>query len=636
MSVVIPAAPAPVPPLEPSPSVAGVGEAVRRTASLMDQVSEWATHGGQPAGWDGDASRAADHAMTRLTRDVDDAVAVLQQAGTAIITFGDRVEGLRMRRDGLVSDRTSLMSRHADLVEDAASGTVDEAVLRDDARRLAGDIDAYASEVTRWQTDVTVAEDTLIAVLRASDTATEARFLAASRSASVDDLIRSLSDQGILPPNAASMSVEELRSWLIDHPEAAEALLAQRPLPGSDGPAGELGSLLTPMLVPEGGAAEAEAGRRDAIRALFEGLSEEDAGRLAMLFPGVVGNLPGVPFDNRADANTVGIIDALARERGGLDDLRDQHEENQHDWDFLGRNNDDLEGPIGDAEDRIALYESILSGDRQIVYFDPSGDGAIAELHGQIGPDTENLGVHVPGTGTDLASFQGVADRSESFVQESGGSLAMISWMGGDLPDGIVRDAPTPGYAQDLAPRLAGFSQEVRQELGHEAPTPVHTTYLGHSYGGAVVGLSETYGLQADRVLHVESAGMGRDVQSTSDLPASQDGVDRYSMTAPGDPIGYTQGQQVGGIGHGADPDDWPGTTRLHTGDTVDGEFNTGLDSHTRVFQEQSDAWYNMYEVLTGGEVMPYRDPVYETIVTGRSAVRIQTGWEPGQEVDIP
>lgn len=635
MSVVIPAAPAPVPPLEPSPSVAGVGEAVRRTASLLDQVSEWATHGGQPAGWEGEASQAADHAMTRLTRDVDDAVAVLQQAGTAIITFGDRVEGLRMRRDGLVSDRTSLMSRHADLVEDAASGTVDEAVLRDDARRLAGDIEAHASDVTRWQSDVTIAEDTLIAVLRSSDTATEARFLAASRSASVDDLIRSLSDQGILPPNAASMSVEELRSWLIDHPEAAEALLAQRPVPGADGPAGELGSLLTPMLVPEGGAAEAEAGRRDAIRALFEGLSEEDAGRLAMLFPGVVGNLAGVPFDHRADANTVGIIDALARERGGLDDLRDQHEHNQSDWDFLGRNNDDLEESIGDAEDRIALYESILSGDRQIVYFDPSGDGAIAELHGRIGPDTQNIGVHVPGTGTDLANFQGVADRSESFVTNARGSLAMVSWMGGDLPDGLFTDAPTPGYAQALAPELAGFSREVRQELEHEAPAGVRTTYLGHSYGGAVVGLSETYGLQADRVLHVESAGMGHDVQSISDLPASQQGVDRYSMTAPGDIIGHFQGKQFEDLGHGADPDNWPGTMRIDTGDTADGTPNTGPDSHSRVFQARSDAWRNMYEVLTGGEVVPYREPTYETIVTDRSAVRIQTGWAPASRVDI-
>ncbi|GAB3261585.1 hypothetical protein GCM10027425_25080 [Alteromonas gracilis] len=634
MTVLIPAAPGPVPPLRPSSSVAGVGEAVRRTASLLDQVSEWATHGGQPAGWDGDASRAADHAMTRLTRDVDDAVAVLQQAGTAIITFADRVEGLRMRRDGLVSDRTSLMSRHADLVEDAASGTVDEAVLRDDARRLAGDIDAHASDVTRWQSDVTVAEDTLIAVLRSSDTATEARFLAASRSASVDDLIRSLSDQGILPPNAASMSVEELRSWLIDHPEAAEALLAQRPLPGSDGPAGELGSLLTPMLVPEGGAAEAEAGRRDAIRALFEGLSEEDAGRLALLFPGVVGNRPGVPFDHRADANTVAIVDALARERTEIDRLRDSY-----DWRDSVVSGDPsyelIKLQIRQGEERLAAFESLLSGDRQIVYFDPSGDGAIAELHGQIGPDTQNLGVHVPGTGTDLASFQGVADRSESFVNNARGSLAMISWMGGDLPDGLLLDAPTPGYAQDLAPVLAGFSQEVRQELEHEAPAGVRTTYLGHSYGGAVVGLSETYGLQADRVLHVESAGMGHDVRSTSDLPDSQDGVDRYSMTAPGDIIGHVQGSQVGDLGHGADPDDWPGTLRIDTGDTADGTPNTGPDSHSRVFQARSDAWRNMYEVLTGGEVMPYREPIYETIVTDRSAVRIQTGWAPANRVDI-
>lgn len=124
--------------------------------------------------------------------------------------------------------------------------------------------------------------------------------------------------------------------------------------------------------------------------------------------------------------------------------------------------------------------------------------------------------------------------------------------MGGDLPDDIVQDAPFADYARDLGPQLAEFSHDVRQEIDHSSAAPnAQTTYLGHSYGGAVVGRAELAGLDADRVLHVESAGMGHDVQSPDDLPDSQDDVDRYSMTAPGDVIGDIQGMQLGdNIGH--------------------------------------------------------------------------------------
>jgi hypothetical protein len=368
-----------------------------------------------------------------------------------------------------------------------------------------------------------------------------------------------------------------------------------------------------------------------------------------MLYPGVVGNLNGVPFTNRADANTVAVVDALADEQANLADLEERHEHNQGDWDFLGLNNNDLEGPIDDARARIELYESILSEDRQILYVDPSGDGAIAELHGEIGPDTRHVGVSVPGTGADLASYQGVADRSNSFVaNRPDGDLAMISWMGGDLPDEVVQDAPFADYARDLGPRLADFSHDVRLEIDHSAAADhdPSTTYLGHSYGGAVVGTSELSGLDADRVLHVESAGAGHDVHSPGDLPSSQDDVDRYSMTAPGDPIAHVQGSQDAAewllegpwgtpdIGHGADPDSFGDTVRLHTGDTEDGEPITGSDAHSGVFEQYSDSWTNMLNVMTGGEVTTYREPVYEADPTG-SYVE-QTGWGPGETVDVP
>ncbi|KQV74946.1 hypothetical protein ASC61_08010 [Aeromicrobium sp. Root344] len=463
----------------------------------------------------------------------------------------------------------------------------------------------------------------------------------AALKAAVHAMVLRMIEAGTLPPEVGTMSPDDFRAYLIEHPDLATRLYAQEPRPGSEWPEGVLAALTMSFMTSPGGADEVLEHRREDARALFESLGPADAAMLAMLFPRTVGNLSGVPFANRADANDVSIIAALDAERDDLADLERRHQHNQHDWDFLGLNNDDLEGPIGDSKDRISLYESILRNDRQILLFDPSGDGAIAELHGTIGASTKNLGVLVPGTGTDLSSFQGVADRANNFVENSRpGELAMISWMGGDLPDSIVKDAPFANYARDLGPLLAGFSHDVRQEAAHSAgaANDIHTTYAGHSYGGAVVGRSELAGLDADRVLHIESAGMGHDIEDLDDLPASQRDVDRYSMTAPGDIIGDIQGMQVGdNIGHGADPDTFEGTLRLDTGNKAGSdEPNIGVDSHTSVFQEHSDAWRNMLEVFNGGTVTGYRQPDYYLPPTPY-AQPVQTGWAtPGERIDIP
>ena len=288
----------------------------------------------------------------------------------------------------------------------------------------------------------------------------------------------------------------------------------------------------------------------------------------------------------------------------------------------------------------MSLYESILRDDRQILFFDPSGDGAMAELHGPIGAGTRNVGVIVPGTTAELSNFDSNATRSRLFSDaDPDRGLAMITWMGGDLPDSVVKDAPFANYSVDLGPRLADFSHDVRLEIDRSgAPSTARVTYAGHSYGGAVVGRSELHGLDADRVLHVESAGMGHDIIDAGDHPASQSGVQRYSMTAPGDAIGLSQGVQRGGnVGHGADPDDFAGTTRLHTGDKTDGTPNTGIGSHTTVFQHGSDAWENMFAVFTGGTVETYPSPHYEHVSTGRNVHSYQDGWnDDGERVDIP
>lgn len=267
-----------------------------------------------------------------------------------------------------------------------------------------------------------------------------------------------------------------------------------------------------------------------------------------------------------------------------------------------------LEQQIQTSQQKVSLYQDILANNRQIIDFDPSGNGRIAELIGTIGPTTTNVGVLVPGTYTNMADFNKYAQDAASFVNaDPNGHLAMVAWADGTFPQSLVPAAADPSYAQHTAPDLAAFSHQLRDQIDQQAGpgNNVQVTYAGHSYGGAVVGLAEQDGLDANRTLYIESAGMGHDVWSPSDLHDAQPDVQRYAMTAPGDPISAIQGVQVFGLGHGADPDTFPGVTDLATGNYPNGQPITGLAAHNGVFTTGSDAWKNMYGVFTGGTLTP-------------------------------
>lgn len=453
------------------------------------------------------------------------------------------------------------------------------------------------------------------------------------------DVVDQLVSTGVLPAEVRGMDADELDAYLVEHPEVARRLLENHPAGDPGSAAAFLHMTTVPTISTPGTDTAGE--QREEVRRFFDSLSEEEQRILAMVYPSVVGHLPGAPFTVRAQANRMKVLVALDDERANLDDLKARDHENENDWDFLGLNNDDLDGAIAKSQRRVDLYESIVGDGRTLVHFDPSGDGAIAELHGDIGPQTSNVGVLVPGTGSDLAGFESNAERTRSFLDEHAAmgreDLAMVTWMGGDLPDDVLTDAPFNHYATDLAPGLASFSHELRQEVESAAGAGATSlTFAGHSYGGSVVGTSETVGLDADRVLHIESAGMGPGVDSPDDVNPTQPDVRRYSMTAEADFIGLTQGTSLGDdIGHGADPDTFPDTTRLDTGNFEDGSLIDGaFDSHSDVFTRRSDAWHNMYDVFTGGEVRLYRPP---ELVTSGYGPPVQVPYtDPAEEVDIP
>jgi pimeloyl-ACP methyl ester carboxylesterase len=142
------------------------------------------------------------------------------------------------------------------------------------------------------------------------------------------------------------------------------------------------------------------------------------------------------------------------------------------------------------------------------------------------------------------------------------------------------------------------FSRDVDAAVGATG-LAIPVTYVGHSYGGAILGTAEAMGLTADRTLYAAAAGAGFGVDGPEDWHNRNPDVLRFSMTAPGDPIQLVQG--IPGGPHGADPDEMPGVIHLATGRYDDGHLMAGPRAHTDVVNATgSDAWRNVLAVITG------------------------------------
>ena len=297
-------------------------------------------------------------------------------------------------------------------------------------------------------------------------------------------------------------------------------------------------------------------------------------------------------FADQINANRGRVQTALTDEQGTLSSLQAQL--------AADPDSSSLHKQVEESQRKVDLYQNILDDNRKIVTFDPSGNGRIVEMVGHINADTRNVMVYTPGTFARMANEQDAYNVVNSFVQASPDhSLAGFVYQDGDFPQNLVTQAPDPSYSQAMAPRLADFTHQLDAQVAANAPgADVTTTGMAWSYGGATLGLADQQGASFDREIYIEGAGMGHGVWSPSDLQA---GVTRYAMTAPLDPIQLTQGTEIFGIGHGADPDSFPGNIPLDTGDFTSGWPITF--QHDGWTQVHSDAWWNLYHAMTGGPV---------------------------------
>ncbi len=310
---------------------------------------------------------------------------------------------------------------------------------------------------------------------------------------------------------------------------------------------------------------------QDRIADQIAAMTPDQRERLVAQFPGQVGNTDGVPWQMRVAANRTNIAQAILDERdpGRAAFYRT------------------LLGEIDDPAGRGRV-------DRQIIAFDPAR-ASLIELNGNLAT-ANSVAVLVPGMNTTIEGSAANTATARRFVSATRGEVAVITYLGGPFPRGNPVtgpiDAANPRYALDMAPRLAAFSEDVDRTVD------VPVTYIGHSYGGSILGTAEELGLTADRTLYVAAAGAGVGVEHPGDWHNRNPHVLRFSMTAPGDFIQLVQGIPMGP--HGADPDAMPGVIHLATGNYDDGRIMAGWRAHSDLLNWPSDSWRNILAVITG------------------------------------
>lgn len=311
-----------------------------------------------------------------------------------------------------------------------------------------------------------------------------------------------------------------------------------------------------------------------AIGRFFATLSPAQRQQLAARYPLVVGNLNGAPVALRYQANRRALAQARADE--------------------TERSRSPLLTPAGrqEAGQLAHRYRDLMNGGRQILSFDPTGRGRVAEVLGNLAT-ARRVSVIVPGVDTDLLTFQRTAKAysapvgmaralygAEKAADPSAGT-AVIAWADYTTPLGLGLDASTGEMAELGAVRL--------EALVRALPRQADIALFCHSYGSVLCGVA-AHALPADRVSDITvfgSPGMrvrdAAELHTTARVWAARDATDWISD------VPFVE---VAGLGHGADP-----VSRAFGSRVISA---TGAQGHTGYLREGTESLANFTRIALG------------------------------------
>jgi hypothetical protein len=272
------------------------------------------------------------------------------------------------------------------------------------------------------------------------------------------------------------------------------------------------------------GPSVADLVRLDPIRvaAAFAATSPHTHLELALALPEVIGALDGAPIEARYAANQILLHREIGRLEQEVAAVTDGPEPRASRiaaddvWSEVRRTVIEYRRLRLDAA--LARYRAWIGEGRQILLFDPAGDGRVAEVFGDLA-GAEHVAVVVPGIRNDLDGFgppngAGFRDDGRSLFEAASvldPSVATIAWLGYDTPDGV--DAVMPFAAE------SGYDDLVRFVDGLVAAGDRHITVVGHSYGSLVAGMAGGERIAADEMVFVGSPGTSLDHAGDVNLP---------------------------------------------------------------------------------------------------------------------
>jgi pimeloyl-ACP methyl ester carboxylesterase len=564
-TILVPAHVPAIPEMTATAEAADVTTALRSTATAMSDVSEWMTAHGPPADWTGDASQAADHAMTQVAKATNAARAAFTRVTTACDKYVDRVVTLAAVRDGLVDDRLKRNGQIDDLVNRINQSTADDiATLQGEAQALQWQVDHLNDNITKFWEDVTTAEDLLVAAFQAVDSTTEGQAAA----------------------DRDTTDITALRAELTT-------------LGGDPG----------------------------AIHDWWTSLSPAEREALKISDPDLIGNTNGIPTGDRDEANRTSLDRDLDRLTAKQDAGEELSKEEQRLLD-RARAAQTATGipdtqPLVDS-DGDGVADPV---DVNLLVYQPGafgGDGAVAVSYGD--PDTAaNTAVIVPGItndGTSIAT-QG-ADAYELYKNSIANqeSAATIAWMGYDAPSWNPENAlDWPGDGLDMGSvineqkaeaggrLLADFVDGLRATDTLDPDTGdarSNLTVIGHSYGSTTAAhAAHDHGLDADALTLIGSPGAGgNDVNSVRGLGMPEGKVyvgaaDNDFVTWLGRDGNVGMGQDPAQAGFGAKVFPVAGGLEFHADD-----LGQGVTNHTSYFDPKlnPESLSNLTSIVQGDE----------------------------------
>ena len=300
------------------------------------------------------------------------------------------------------------------------------------------------------------------------------------------------------------------------------------------------------------------------VASWWNALSAKDKQWMIEQHPDVIGNLDGVDYTSRSQANRI-MLPRLQNQ--AADEL-------QQFYDTYGTSipvtpeNAWLLAEEKRLKDRVTALDNIektlaKANDenppvpRYLMQLDASGPNILAAISQNNPDEADHIGVIVPGMTTSVAGngeggsildYDGHATTMRKAAQEAAGpnsKVAMVEFFGYDAPPGVV-EAATPIMAHNGAKKLANFLNGIDAVREH-GKGDAHITVASHSYGSTTAGIAAT--LVGDGVIDdlVQFGSPGSGVQDVGEFHVPEGHT--YVSAAP-----YLN-DMVQGVG----PDDWFG-----------------------------------------------------------------------------